>query len=149
MTEEKDPIGLKTLLQDYGDSSLRRIVRQAQRLLAIDKIFKEYLPENLRVHCQVAQVSATELTIFVDSAAWLTQLRYCKQPLLLQLKKNPQCAYVQNLQYRIQPAQNLPAEVTPALKPKSLSEENKNLLKETAESISHPRLKKALLKLGA
>ena len=105
MTEEKDPVAMDNLLRDYGDSGLRKIVRQAQRLLAMNQILEQCLPENLRPHCQVGQMNATELTILVDSAAWLTHLRFFKPALIQQLKKHPQCAYLKDIQFRIQPEQ--------------------------------------------
>ena len=137
------------LLRDYGESNLRRIVRQAQRLLAMDKIFKECLPENIRPHCHLAQITATELTLLVDGAAWLTHLRYLKPQLLQQLKTHPQCAYLKEIQYRIQPAQKWGEKAEPAPVMRHLSTENKELLQSTAAMVSNPQLKKALLKLSA
>lgn len=148
MDNIKDPQTMGRLLDDYGDSGLRKIVRQAQRLLAMDHILKSCLPENLRPHCQVAQATATELTLGVASAAWLTHLRYLKPQLLQQLQKHPQCAYVRDVQFKIQPAASL-AEKKPVPPPPAyISAENKELLHSIAETVSHPLLKKSLLKLS-
>ncbi len=147
MTKEKDPQAMGKLLQDYGDSGLRKIVRQAQRLSLADKLLKECLPENLRLYCRVAKLSATELNIQVDGAAWLTHLRYLKPQLLKQLRQYPQFAYLTGLEFNIQPAQKL--EKTLPLKTlRILSQESKELLIHTAEAVNNPLLKKALLKLS-
>lgn len=148
MEKKQDPLSMENLLQDYGDSGLRKIVRQAQRLLAINQVLKPYLPENCRPHCQVAQATATELTIQVDGAAWLMQLRYLKPQLLAQLKQHPQCAYLIDLQYRIEPARHIEEKITQRVNGK-LSKENKELLQDTAETVSNPLLKRALMKLSS
>lgn len=149
MSEEKDPVTMENLLRDYGNSELRKIVRQAQRLLAMNQILQQCLPENLRPHCQVGQISATDLTILVDSAAWLTHLRFFKPQLIQQLKKQPQCAYIKDVQYRIQPEQPLDR-VKPELKiMRQISAENKEILQSTAELVDSLILKKALIKLSS
>ncbi len=148
MIDKKDPKNIGNLLRDHGESSLRGIVRQVQRLQVIDKILKPCLPENLRPHCHAARMTATHLTILVDSAAWLTHLRYCKQQLLQQLKKNPQCAYLQDLQFRIQPLKAVEVKTQDPAPRILLSAENKELLQSAAEEVSNPLLKKALLKLS-
>lgn len=148
MTDAKDPQTMDNLLRDYGDSGLRRIVRQAQRLGVIDKIVKQCLPETLRSHCHAAQMTATHLTLLVDSAAWLTQLRYLKPQLLQDLRKNPQCGYLQDIQCRIQPVQWIEENSEKRPKGQTLSAGNKELLQSAAETISNPLLKTALLKLS-
>jgi hypothetical protein len=148
MFDEKDPKNIRNLLRDHGESSLRGIVRKVQRWQVIDNILKPCLPENLRPHCYAAGMTATHLTVLVDSAAWLTHLRYCKPQLLQQLKKNPQCAYLQDLQFRIQPLPTVEVKTPEPMPRKSLSAENRELLQSAAEGVSNPLLKKALLKLS-
>lgn len=147
MSTQKDPMAMDNLLRDYGDSGLRKIVRQAKRLLLINQILKECLPENLRTHCQATQMTATEFTILVDGAAWLTHLRYFKPQLLERLRKYPQCAYLKEVQYRIQPVERVRENIEEEKTVRVLSLENKELLKNTAETVSHPLLKAALFKL--
>lgn len=149
MMKEKDPQNVNGLLQDFGDSGLRKIVRQAQRLAAMDRIMAACLPPNLAPHCHTAQVTATELILMIDSAAWMTHLRYIKPQLLQQLKKHPQCAYLQEIQLRIQPGQTLPDKTDPTPIPKKISADTCELLRTTAESVENPLLKKALIKLAS
>jgi hypothetical protein len=147
MTAEKDPKKMLNLLADQGDSGLRKIVRQAQRLSAINKIVQPYLPENCQPHCRVAQITPMELTIAVDSAVWLMPLRYIKSQLIQQLRQHPQFAYLRDIQYRILPTQTIEKKITP-LQKQTLSPENKKLLQMTAETVNHPLLKRALTKLA-
>lgn len=147
--KHSDPKGMNTLLADYGDSSLRKIVRHAERLLGIEQILYQYLPETLKPHCHIGQSTVTQLTVFVDSAAWLMQLRYLKPQLLRQLKTHPQCAYLQDIQWRIQPVSSSTDKAEPKPIARILSAETKSLLKSIANSISNPALKKSLLKLGS
>lgn len=146
----QDPKALTSLLQDYGSADgLRKIVRQAQRLLATDQIIAAFLPENLQSHCQTAQVTATAITIIVDSAAWLTHLRYLKPQLLQQLKTQPQCVNLKDIIFRIQPQQMVEAVKIPPTHSHRLSADSKELLRSTAEAIHHRELKTALLKLAS
>ncbi len=144
-----DPKAVNNLLQDYGSSDLRKIVRQAQRLLAMNQIIIPFLPVNLRSHCQTAQITATSLTLIVDSAAWLTHLRYLKPQLLEQLKTQPQCVNLKEIIFRIQPSQNASPEKVEPTKPRELSTDNKELLRSTASIVNDPLLKKALLKMAS
>jgi hypothetical protein len=148
MRNDRDPKALGSLLRDYGDSGLRKIVRQAQRLLAMQQILQQCLPENLQPHCHVAQATATHLTVLVDGAAWLTHLRYFKPQLLQRLKTHPQCHYVQDVHCRIQPTQWQKASPEKPPLGSQLSAENKKLLQSTAETVSNPLLKRALAKLA-
>lgn len=151
MNKIKDPHTLNDLLQDHGDSGLRKIVRQAQRLLALEPLLDQYVPLHLRPHCRIAHTTATHWTLIVDGAAWLTHLRYLKPQLLQQLKSHPQCTYLQDIQFKLQYAQfgMKNAEKTkPVLAPHPLSAENKALLRATAESMVEPALKQALLRLA-
>ena len=144
-----DPQPLCNLLQDRGDSPLRKIIRHSQRLLAIDKLLGECLPQELFSHCRTVQASVLELTIAVDSAVWLTHLRYLKPRLLAALKTHPQCFYLKDLQFRIQSFVNeMPIPAEKKLKPKSLSQETRELLQHTADSVDDPVLKEALRKLA-
>jgi len=150
MSRKQDPEAVTALLQDYGDKGgLRKIVRQAHRLLALDPLLKQCLPENLRPHCQIAQFATTKLTLLIDSAAWLTYLRPFIPQLLTRLKQHPQFAYLSDIQTRIQPAYIIPPPIEKKPVAAQLSEENKQLLQSIAETISNPSLKKALIKLSS
>lgn len=149
MNTVKDPHALNDLLRDYGDSGLRKIVRQAQRLLALEPLLDQYLPQNLRPHCRLAHTTATEWVIIVDAAAWAMHLRYLKPKLLQQLKQHPSCAYLKEIQFKIQPSQLAAEKTEPPPPPRSLSAENKEILRTTAEMVTDPALKQALSRLIA
>ena len=146
MSTEKDPKKMQNLL-DQDDSGLRKIVRQAQRLSAVNRIVQTCLPENCRPHCRVAQITPSELTLAVASAAWLMPLRYVKSQLIQQLRQHPQCAYLRDIQFRILPTQIIEEKTTPP-ELGTLSPENQELLQMTAENVSHPLLKRSLKKLA-
>lgn len=147
MSINDDPQKMQRLLDDQGDGGLRKIIRQAYRLTAMNRIVQNYLPENCKPHCRVAQITPLELTLAVDSAAWLMPLRYIKSQLIQQLRQHPQCAYLRDIQYRILPAQ-IVEEKIPLTTPRALSAETKALLNMTADSVKDPSLKRALRKLS-
>ncbi|MBS0351020.1 MAG: DUF721 domain-containing protein [Proteobacteria bacterium] len=143
----KDPLSLSTLFQDNEKSELQKIIRHTKRLSAVNHIVQACLPEKLKDHCQVSEFKTTELTILVDGAAWLMQIRFIKPALLNQLKKNPQCAYLQEINLKVFPNYLKLQSPEPHLHPTILSSQTRHLLQITAESIEHPLLKRALLKL--
>ncbi len=148
MSTLKDPQNISHLLSDFGDSSLRRIVRHAQRFQAADKIVKQFLPANLHAHCQVVHLDPSQLTLAVDSAAWLTHIRYAQQNLLHQLKKQPQFVNLQNIQLKISPIPPISLKKPePLLPSRQLSDNTKEIIRANAEAVAHPELRKALLKL--
>lgn len=148
MNEEKDPQKLALLLKDYGDSGLRKIVRHTQRLSALNQILAQCLPENLRAHCQVGQFSVTEITILVESAAWLTHLRYLKSQILQSLKKQPQCNYLQEVHFRIKLSELIKEQSQVKQISQKMSADNKELLQNVAETVENLALKAALLRLA-
>lgn len=143
-----DPKNLNQLLEDYGDHSLRTIVRQSHRLQALDQLIQSCLPDNLGEHCQAAHITATTLTLIIDSAAWLTRLRYLKPQLLEQLRQHPQCVYLREINFKIHPTKILEQPENPEPKRIELSLGAKELLRSTADGLNHPLLKKSLLKLA-
>lgn len=73
--------GPKTLpdRMQAGRSVLGRVIRQAERLLEIERELRRLLPESLRHHVNVAGLDTGHLTLFVSSSARATQLRFQQQ----------------------------------------------------------------------
>jgi hypothetical protein len=148
MSKSKDPQAINSLLQDNEKSGLQKIIRHTKRLSAVNQILQACLPEKLKDHCQVSEFKTTELTILVDAAAWLMQIRFIKSTLVSQLKRHPQCAYLQEINLKVFPHSLKPQQPEQNLHPIPISPQTRNLLQNTAESIENPLLKRALLKLS-
>lgn len=145
----KDPKPINHLLEDHGDHELRKIVRQVDRLIKMNKLLVANLPENLSTHCQIGQYTLTEIIILVDSAAWLMPLRYLKSELLKKLKTEPAFTHLQDIQFRIQPLQKSVSQTdAPPREIRKLSQQTRELLTSTAAEITNPLLKRSLLRLA-
>lgn len=66
-----------------ADDTLYNIVQHAGLLQSISALVDDWLPENLKKHCQLANYRDGRLILFVDSPAYATLLRM-KSPQLAQ-----------------------------------------------------------------
>ncbi len=146
--KDKDPTPINHLLEDYGDYELRKIVRQVERLIKMNKLLVAHLPKNLSVHCQMGQYTPTEIIVLADSAAWLMPLRYLKPELLKKLKAEPAFTHLQDIQFRIQPLQKLISSTEKPIEIRKLSKQTSALLTSTATEVTNPLLKRSLLRLA-
>lgn len=96
------PVSIEKVLGNSQFHDLQRMIRHAQRLLKINEIVCQYLPQEIRKFCQVMQSNPSELTIGVTSATWLTRLRYLESDFLMKLKQHPQLIHLQKIKFRIQ-----------------------------------------------
>jgi len=67
----------------------RRIGPQQRKFGPVAQMWEELLPEQLRGHCRISDVTGGQLQVVVDSPAYLYEMRLCCKELLEQL--NAQC----------------------------------------------------------
>jgi len=143
-----DPQSLTQLLRDRQHPILQRITRQAERLQAINCLLNEQLPPLLVGHCCAYHTTATQLTIGVDNACWLTQLRFLTANILIKLRRQPQFADLQKIKYQVNPPITVKPS-PPSNQPSELSSSIRAHAQAAAFTIQDPALKQALLKLAA
>ena len=141
--EAKDPQSLDHLLTA---NPLKHLVIKAQRIRAINDVLQQVLPSDLAPHCRTMSLREDTLNIEVDSSAWATRLRYLIPDLKYQLHNFTTTADVESIRCRVRPA----AQAQPRAKNKTpqLSQTSAHVIRSTAQSISSPTLKAALLRLA-
>ena len=112
----------------------------------IDEVLQRILPSELASHCRTMSISETTLTIEANSSAWAMRLRYLVPELKQQLRTFPTTASIQFIQCRVRPAKK--ATAAPKRAPMALSRSSCEVIRSSAESISSPELKAALLRLA-
>jgi hypothetical protein len=116
-------------------------IKQQQYLLST---VKSCLPRSLTDHVLYCVISATNLLVYTDSAAWSSQLRFYQQSILSTMI-NTNTVSIQRVQIKIIIPNNSPKNTFRQNIP---SKNNIKLLHYCGESIKDKRLKHALLNLS-
>jgi len=140
----KKPSSLSEVLSARGPE-LTALAAEAQRLEALRRRLLRCLPAEAAPHCLGADLKDGALTLFMDSGAWATTLRY-RQPELLAAVHQTLDAPCHTLRCKVLP-DPLPG-LPPKPAPKSLSADTRQLLASTAEGIVDPALAAALRRLA-
>lgn len=124
---------------------LQRITQRCHVLKQIDKILQQTIPSPLNEHCHIANLRHTTLVMHVDSSLWASQLRYLLPNLMEQWQQETNLPEIEKVEIKVrfihQPTRRYTHHPI-------LSEQSESLLRDTAEQVSHPKLKSALLKLA-
>jgi len=140
----KEPASLSGLLASQG-AHLAGLAAEAQKLEALRRCVLRSLSPEAAPHCLGADLKDGTLTLFMDSGAWTTALRYQHQPLLAAVQAAiGQPCHSLNLKVLPDPKPGLP----PPPEPKSLSAEARRLLESTAAGIEDPELAESLRHLA-
>ena len=76
------PLALPARLDSGGGGALGRLMRQTQRLLALQSHLADLLPEPLHEHCTVVGLDRSHLRLLVSSSVRATQVRYLQKQIL-------------------------------------------------------------------
>ena len=131
-------------------------VKQAQKLSQYKHLLSGILPIECRNHVEVANFRNQNLMLITDSPVWTTRLRQLSPQLLDFIRKNTQEAdelhSIHHIQIstRYHTSANSPAQSSTNKKHSllSISDKTSELLLQSANSIDHPKLKNALLKIA-
>ena len=81
----------RTGVTRLGEAATRllesQILPRQARFGAVVEAWDSLLPAELRRHCKLAEVSAGQLTVLVDSPSYVYELRLCSSELLEQLQQ--------------------------------------------------------------
>jgi hypothetical protein len=69
-----------------------RISPQQAKFSQIDEVWRDLLPIELQQHCEIVDISGGQLTVRVDSPAYVYELQLCSSELLTELQQ--QCPRV-------------------------------------------------------
>ncbi|WP_353570008.1 DciA family protein [Candidatus Albibeggiatoa sp. nov. BB20] len=128
-----------------NQTPLQRLHQRCQALKQIDVVLHQTIPNPLSEHCHIANLRHTTLVMHVDSALWASQLRYLLPKLMEQWQNETYLPEIQKVEIKVrfdhQPTRRYTHHP-------SLSKKSESLLRDTAEQVTHPKLKSALLKLA-
>lgn len=124
---------------------LQTLITKSQLLSHLTNLLHQKLDPVLTKHCQVANLREQTLVIEIDSAAWVTQIRYRIPELLEKLQSHDEFRGLQKIEYYIHPTTTEKLATKQMLR---LSTENAKILIETADSLPATALKRALYHLA-
>lgn len=130
----------------YKESgSLQRSLEHSRRLKQLDYGIRSLLPADLANHCQTANLRNNSVIMQADSTVWATRLRYQVPELLKQLRCHDALKGLKTIRVTVAP---LSGPQPPKRKPLAISNENGDVLRSAADSLSDPELAAALRRLA-
>ncbi len=128
-----------------SQTNLASLGEQLSRQASLMQQVKSYLSPPLDTQIQAAVLKDQTLSLFVNSPAWASRLRYLAPQLIRQLKQSGMI--VNAVRARIIPASGSAAKGRQLHRP-VLSEESAESLRRTAESLEAGALRESMLRLS-
>jgi len=130
---------------------------QAKKLAHLTKLVHSVLPVECHGHVSVGGIRDRNLMLITDSPVWTTRLRQLSPQILQHIRANTPEKQASQIIHHVQIStryNNSALDKQQALSKESrqkprLSEKSGLMLAQSAESIEHPKLKMALLKLAS
>jgi hypothetical protein len=142
--ERRRPNPLSGVLSTMS-AHLTSLTAEARKLEALRQCVLRSLDADTAPHCLGADLKDGVLTLFMDSAAWTTTLRYQHQALLASVQAaSRQPCHTLKLKVLPDPKPGVP----PRPAPKSLSPDTQRLLESTADGIEDASLARSLRRLA-
>ena len=133
----------KLIKRNSALANLAHSITEHQHLL---EYVQALLPKSIAPHCLAAVRNGSSLTLFVDSPAWSSRLRYLTAELLKSLINNK--PGINQIKIRIIPPARNPDANRPKRHPTPLPKEEAEHINSVAESIDDPELSAALHRLA-
>ncbi len=121
------------------------LFRRSAELQVFQEKLKAKLPPLLRDHFILANVDKTTLTIHTDSPAWAARLRFQTPDILAHTRVICSPCSPKTIRIKVVLPENKPERERVKV---NLSPKNAQLIRETAESITDPVLRNALIRLS-
>lgn len=148
-------------MKTINDQISPDFVAQARKLTFYTGLLREVLPVECIDHVQVANVRDQNLMLITDSPVWTTRLRQLSPQILQHIREhspkysnqsdsNAVIHHVQiSTRYQSSSEEAAASAASKHRQPPSVSNKTAEILKQSADSISDPRLKKALLNIAS
>jgi len=144
----KSSRSLDKLFEEAHDD-LAILVTRTRQLRRWTGLFRSQIDAELAPHCYLSSIDEAILTVYVDSAAWATRLRFQVPQLIPQLRTiNPIFSKLEKILVKV-----LPPSYSATGKPSrqtgpTMSSENANGINSLSESIDDQPLQQALQRLA-
>jgi hypothetical protein len=76
-----------------------RISPQQARFAPIAELWNQLLPDELRRHCKIADISSGQLKVLVDLPVYMYELRLCSTELLSELQQQCPRAHIKKIKF--------------------------------------------------
>ena len=133
----------KLIRRNSALASLSQSITEQQHLL---KFVHALLPKSIAPHCLAAVRNESNMTLFVDSSAWSSRLRYLTPELLKSLNNNE--PRIDRIKIRVIPPTKKADDDRPKRHPKAPSREEAEHIKSAADYSDDPELSAALRRLA-
>ncbi|MBI1422765.1 MAG: DUF721 domain-containing protein [Gammaproteobacteria bacterium] len=137
----------KLFEEAHGDLAI--LVTRTRQLMRWTALLRTKLDQELAPHCYLGELQETSLSIFVDSAAWATRLRFQIPQVISALRMaNPIFAKLENIKVKVltqEHSQDLDAIQSSG---PVMSTDNARNINSLSESIEDPALQQALQRLA-
>jgi len=145
-----------------SNDQLNKLYQHAKDICALNEKLHKHLAPSLRSHCNVANYSDETLTVNADTSAWASKLRYCIPDILEFAKLECGLTNLKTVRVRVSPIhhkanqsktdqsktdQSKFSGTNPTRKAR-LSKKSADFIKNVAESINDPVLRKSILKIS-
>lgn len=132
-------------MDNISNKLQQRVLRKALELQKMTQAIKASLPLDCHPHIDVVGISENQLILLTDSPVWQTRLRMFSQAILEALHQHT-AIKLARVKIKLTPARR-PAEVE-APPARTLSKHSATLINQTAQCISDPELRQAMLRLA-
>ena len=132
-------------MENISDKLQLRILRKAHELQKIGQAIKVSLPLDCHSHLDVVGIRENELILLTDSPVWQTRLRMFSQTILEALHQHAGITLTR-IKIRLAPPTRAIEPYTPPKR--TLSNESALVIDQTANCISDPALREAMLRLS-
>ena len=126
------------------------LLKKANTLYQLNETLKDILPNNINQHCWIINWTEKVLTLGIDAAEWLIQIRVCEKRLKKYIVKQINVSSKIKVKYLVRPTMDTVRIQHGALKrlPSKISIQNRKLLQAIANGITDKNLKEAILNLA-
>jgi len=83
-SKQKPAVRLHEMLTELMDNT---IVPQQAQFRRVSELWQQMLPAELSGHCRVADISAGQLKVLVDSPSYMYELQLCSSNILAELQR--------------------------------------------------------------
>lgn len=124
------------------------LVTRAKQLQQLTQILKGYIPSPINQHIAVANFTEHTLVVITDSPVWATKLRYLCSELTQRLNQHREFVSLTTFDIKIGIPADIRGHSDTNLRLTPLSPIAASHIREAADSLRDPALKKALLRLA-
>ena len=138
---------LSSLLSN-ANHSLATMQAKVKFLQQLNLIWQQRVEMNLAQHTRVANYRENTLIIEADSPVWTTRLRFLIPDLINQLTKHFEFRHLKKIDWYIRPTEEKKLDTKISKAKLKLTEQNADIIKQTAQTITNTYLQQALRDLA-